>query len=65
MTRSEILGEMQSATSFYKASDRGTNLSSALKTLVRADRLRLLAEDTYGLSIKGRRELDAAIAKAE
>jgi hypothetical protein len=64
MTRSELHDEMKSATSFYKASDRN-NLSNALKALVKADRLRLVADDTYAMPHKARTELEAVLAKAE
>jgi hypothetical protein len=64
ITRSEIHDEMKAATAFYKASNTN-NLSNALKVLVKADRLRLVAEDTYAMPNKARKELEAALAKAE
>jgi hypothetical protein len=64
MMRGEILAEMKGATSFYKSTYRG-NLSAALKALVKADLFRLVADDTYALSNKARKELEAALAKAE
>ena len=64
ITRSEIHEEMKSATAFYKASN-ANNLSNALKALVKADRLRLVAEDTYGMPNKARKELEALLAGHE
>jgi hypothetical protein len=64
ITRSEIHEEMKSATAFYKASN-ANNLSNALKALVKADRLRLVAEDTYAMPNKSRKELEALLAQHE
>ena len=58
-TRSEILGEMQEATSYYKSSYRG-NLTGYLKTLVSSDRLRELSKDTYSLSASELEKVKAA-----
>lgn len=60
MTRSEILGEMQSATSFYKISYR-SNLSNYLDGLVKADRLRLHDKDLYALSAAEKKSLEITL----
>jgi hypothetical protein len=64
ITRAELLKEMQSATTFYKATYSG-NLSKALKTLTKDDRLRLVKDNTYSLSQKERQKLEQELAKAE
>jgi hypothetical protein len=64
LSRQEILDEMRSATSFFKAS-YANNHSYSLKVLVKRDRLRLLAPDTYGLSHKERKELEKLFAEGQ
>lgn len=63
-TREEILAEMRGATAFFKAS-MVNNLSNTLKKLVRDDRLRLVASDTYSLSHKERQAIEAKLAELE
>jgi hypothetical protein len=63
MSRQEILDEMKTATSFFKSSFTN-NHSNTLKVLLKADRLRLVAADTYALSHKERKELEALLADA-
>lgn len=62
-TRSEILQEMQTATTFYKVT-MSKNLSNILKQLAKEDRLRLVAKDTYSLSQKERQSLEQKLAEA-
>lgn len=64
VSRSEILEEMKTASNFYKQTMRG-NLSSSLKTLVKDDRIRLVADNTYSLSHKERQSLEQKLAEAE
>lgn len=59
--RSEILREMQSASSYYKKSYRG-NLTGYLKTLVTSDRLREVSKDTYSLSAAELEKVKASCA---
>jgi hypothetical protein len=63
MTRKEIFDEMKGASSFYRATV-GSNLSAYLKGLVKADRLRLISTDVYGLSQKERKELERQLANS-
>lgn len=62
LSRQELLDEMKKASSFFKSS-YVNNLSNSLKVLVNADRLRLLAPDTYGLSHKERTTLEKILAE--
>jgi hypothetical protein len=57
VTRSEITKEMRAATSYYKKTYTN-NLSAYLDTLTKADKLRLVANDEYGLPAKARDELE-------
>jgi hypothetical protein len=61
ISRSELLSEVQTATSFYKASYR-SNLSNYLDRLVKADRLRLVAPDTYSLAAPEMQRLETNLA---
>lgn len=63
ITRQQILDEMKSATAYFKKTFIN-NHSNTLKTLVKADRLRLVADDAYTLSPKERKEIEAKISKA-
>lgn len=49
VTRTELLQEMHTATSYYKKS-YSANLTKNLKSLVTSDKLREVAADTYALS---------------
>lgn len=62
MLRSELLGEMQTATSYYKQTF-SNNLSTYLSGLVKADRLRLVAKDTYAISSTERKSMEATLAE--
>jgi hypothetical protein len=64
MSRQDIIEEMKSAPSFFKSA-HVNNLSNTLKTLVKADRLRLLAANIYGLSLKERSDLEKRLAEAQ
>jgi hypothetical protein len=61
--RNEIHDEMRKATSYYKRTFQN-NLSTYLSNLVKADRLRLVSQDTYGLPAKERDKLEQSIAQA-
>ena len=60
-SRSDILSEMKSATTYYK-STFGSNLSSYLNSLVRAKRVNLVAENTYALTASERSSMKAIMA---
>ena len=61
-TRKELLGEMQTAASFYKTT-YNSNFSKYLETLTKADRLRLVADNTYAVSAKEKQALEAKLAE--
>lgn len=63
ISRQQILDEMRSATAYFKKS-YVNNHSNTLKMLVKADRLRSVAEDKYTLSPKERKSLEALLQKA-
>jgi hypothetical protein len=63
VTRAEILAEMKSASAFYK-STMSNNLSNTLKTLVKEDRLREVATDTYALSHSEKVSLEHKLSQA-
>jgi len=60
-TRRELITQMRSAPSHYKATFLN-NLSSYLTGLTRADRLRLSGTDIYALSNRERQNLEAKLA---
>lgn len=60
--RNEIHDEMRRATSYYKKTFQN-NLSAYLSNLVKADRLRLVSQDTYGLPAKEREKLEQSIVE--
>ncbi len=61
-TRRELIDEMRTAARHYKRSYDG-NMSSYLKTLTgNIDRLRTVSKDTYSLSSKEVRDLEAILA---
>ena len=62
-TRHELTVQMRSAPSHFK-STFVNNLSAYLAGLTRADRLRLLGNDTYALSNRERQELESRLAAA-
>ncbi len=64
LSRQEILDEMKGATSFFKSS-YVNNHSNSLKVLIKADRLRQLAPDEYGLSQQERKELEKLLAQRQ
>jgi hypothetical protein len=53
---------MRRATSYYKKTFQN-NLSAYLSNLVKADRLRLVSQDTYGLPAKEREKLEQSIVE--
>ena len=63
-TRDEILTEMRGATAFFKTS-MVNNLSNTLTRLVKEDRLRLIAANTYSLSHKERQAMEPKLADQE
>lgn len=60
-TRQELLGEMQTATSYYKKT-YSNNLSGYLNRLVRDDKLREVSKDTYALASGESSSLKNALA---
>ncbi|MGB3448735.1 MAG: hypothetical protein WBA48_18790 [Xanthobacteraceae bacterium] len=63
-SRTEVQEQMKTAPSYYKNSFKGGNLTSAFETLTKADRLRLVANNTYSLSAKETEELEKKLAEA-
>ena len=61
-TRKEIIGEMKSATTYYKKSMLA-NLSKSLDTLVRAQRLNQAAKGVYALSAPEMKVLETKLAQ--
>lgn len=62
LSRKDLADEMKSATSFYKATFLN-NLSAYLDRLVKSDRLRLVAPNTYALTAAERQALNAKLAQ--
>ena len=60
-TRSDILAEMKSATTYFSESIR-SNLSASLAGLTKGKRINQIAKDTYALSASERKQLEAKIA---
>lgn len=60
-TRGDLLKEMKTAKSYYKKT-YSNNLSSYLKSLVSADRIREVAHETYALSAGERQKLESQFA---
>lgn len=63
VSRSDLLKEMQGATTFYKQT-MSNNLTTTLKALAKDDRLRLVGSNTYSLSHKERQTLEQKLAEA-
>lgn len=61
-TRKEIIGEMKSATTYYKKSMLA-NLSKSLDTLVKAQRLNQAAKGVYALSAPEKKVLETKLAQ--
>jgi hypothetical protein len=61
-SRKDLLTEMQTAASFFKATYRN-NFSSYLDRLVKGDRLRLVGQNTFALSAAEKNALEAKIAQ--
>jgi hypothetical protein len=62
-TRAEILNSMKTATGYWQE-NYSANLSGSLKSLTKADKLRVVRDDTYSLPAKESKRLEAEIAKA-
>ena len=62
-TRSQILDAMRTTTGYWKDS-YSNNLSTALKTLTKADKLRVVRDDTFSLPAKESTRLGGELAKA-
>jgi hypothetical protein len=60
VTRSQITAEMRSASAFYKKTYTN-NLSKYLETLTKADQLRLMGDNLYGLPNKQREQIEARL----
>lgn len=60
-SRTDILAEMKSATTYYKAT-MSSNLSGSLSRLVKDKRINQIAADTYALSANERKQLEAKVA---
>lgn len=63
VNRQQILDEMKTAPAYFKKS-YVNNHSNTLRILVKADRLRLVANDSYTLSPKERKTIEDRIKKA-
>ena len=63
-TRSDILAEMKSATSYYSETIR-SNLSATLSNLTRSKRINQVGKDTYALSATERKQLEAKLANIQ
>ena len=61
-SRREITAEMKAASSYYKKTYLN-NLSAYLDTLTKADRVRLVSQDTYGLPAKERERIEQIICE--
>lgn len=61
--RQEIIDEMKTATTFYRNTYSGGNLTSALGTLVKGKRLLLQGTDEYALSAQELKELGDKLAQ--
>ena len=60
--RNDLLKEMQSASSYYKKSYSGGNLSKSLNTLVKSDKITEQSTDMYALSANAIKDLEAKLA---
>ncbi len=60
--RKDVLAEMQTASSFFKVTYTN-NLTTYLDGLMKSDRLRLVAENTYAISAKEKEELEQKLAE--
>lgn len=61
-SRKELLTEMKTATSFFKKT-YSNNLSKYLEGLTNADRLRLVAKNTYAISANEKKKLETELAQ--
>lgn len=63
-TRAEILAEMKTASNYFNK-NKASNLSSSLKTLVKAKRLHEGKPGNYCLSAAERKQIEAKIAEIQ
>ena len=63
IARKDIAAEMRRASSYFKRTYIN-NLSKYLETLMKSDKLRLVAEDTYGLPAKEREKIEHTISES-
>lgn len=63
-SRSDILKEMKSATSYY-AKSMGKNMTPQLASLVKSKKIHQNASNSYALSAAERRKIEAALANVE
>ncbi|MEP4990623.1 MAG: hypothetical protein ABJV68_23445 [Paracoccaceae bacterium] len=61
-SRDDVMKVMKSATNFYKKSMRGTNLSSAFKTLVNQKKINELADEKYALTAQTKQAAEVELA---
>lgn len=61
--RKELLTEMQSATSYYKSTFGGGNLTKSLTKLVKDGKLNEPAKDVYALAASTRQALENQLAQ--
>lgn len=59
--RSEILGEMKNATTYYSTS-MSSNMTKNLANLTKAKRINQTAKDTYSLSASERKQIEVKVA---
>ena len=62
INRPAITSEMRKASSYYKRT-YANNLSKYLDNLTKADRLRLVSDNTYGLPAKVREEIEPRLSE--
>ena len=63
-SRKEIMEEMKNATTFFRSSYLGGNLTKYLNTLVNPKKqLNLVRQDTYSLTAEAKRTLEAVLAE--
>lgn len=63
VTRKQVAAEMRKASSYFKRTYMN-NLSAYLDTLTKADKIRLVSEDTYGLPAKERERIEHVISES-
>lgn len=61
-SRTEILGEMKSATSYYNEGFR-KNMTNSLQSLTKSKRINQIATDSYALSSAEKKKVEAKVAE--